>query len=55
MFSDKSPYRFGGHAYLRGEADEKITQAEWNKNNAKRRKKLKFRAKHYISSLFFRQ
>ena len=55
MFSDKSHYRFGGHAYLRGETDEKITQAEWNKNNAKRRKKLKFRAKQYISSLFFRQ
>lgn len=55
MFSDKSHYRFGGHAYLRGETDEKITQAEWNKNNAKRRKKLKFRATQYISSLFFRQ
>lgn len=55
MFSDKSHYRFGGHAYLRGETDEKITQAEWNKYNAKRRRKLKFRAKQYISSLFFRQ
>lgn len=55
MFSDKSHYRFGGHAYLRGETDEKITQAEWNKNNAKRRRKFKFRVKQYISSLFFRQ
>ena len=55
MFSDKSHYRFGGHAYLRGEADEKITQAEWNKKNARRRRKFKFRVKQYISSLFFRQ
>lgn len=55
MFSDKSHYRFGGHAYLRGETDEKITQAEWNKKNARRRRKFKFRVKQYISSLFFRQ
>ncbi|WP_338412700.1 glycosyltransferase [Psychrobacter raelei] len=55
MFSDKSHYRFGGHAYLRNETDKKITEAEWNKKNAKRRRKLKFRAKQYISSLLFRQ
>lgn len=55
MFSDKSHFRFGGHAYLRSETDEKITQAEWNKKNDRRRRELKFRVKQYISSLFFRQ
>ncbi|WP_204979648.1 family 6 glucosyltransferase [Eikenella corrodens] len=31
MFSDKTHYRFGGHAYLRGESDQKISREEWEK------------------------
>lgn len=54
MFSNKSHYRFGGHAYLRGEADQKITKAEWEKKNDKPKRKLKFRLKQYIASLFLR-
>ncbi|WP_201547293.1 MULTISPECIES: glycosyltransferase [unclassified Psychrobacter] len=55
MFSDKSHYRFGGHSYLRGETNNKITQAEWKKNNGRRKRKLKTRFRQYIASLFFRQ
>lgn len=29
MFSDKTHYRFGGHAYLRGESGQKISRDEW--------------------------
>lgn len=32
MFSDKTHHRFGGHAYLRGETDRKISAAEWEEN-----------------------
>lgn len=53
MFSDKTHYRFGGHAYLRGETDNKITQAEWEKHNAKpRRRFTTYRFKQYFKSLF---
>ncbi len=55
MFSDKSHYRFGGHSYLRGETNNKITQTEWEKNNGRRKRKLKTRFRQYIASLFFRQ
>ena len=55
MFSDKSHYRFGGHSYLRGETNNKITQAEWEKKNGRRKRKLETRFRQYIASLFFRQ
>lgn len=53
MFSDKTHYRFGGHAYLRGETNNKITQSEWEKNNAKPRRRFSYRFKQYFKSLFF--
>ena len=55
MFSDKTHYRFGGHAYLRNETNEKITQSEWEKHNAKPRRRFTYRFKQYFKSLFFRQ
>lgn len=54
MFSDKTHYRFGGHAYLRSETNEKITPSEWKKNNAKPRRRFTYRFKQYFKSLFFR-
>lgn len=53
MFSDKTHYRFGGHAYLRGETNNKITQSEWEKNNGKPRRRFSYRFKQYFKSLFF--
>ena len=55
MFSDKTHHRFGGHSYLRNESDNKITQSEWEKHNAKPRRRLTYRFKQYFKSLFFRQ
>lgn len=54
MFSDKSHYRFGGHAYLRGESEEKISKIEQEKANGKKRKRYSFRAKQFIKSFFIR-
>lgn len=53
MFSDKTHYRFGGHAYLRCETDEKISKDEWEKKNARPRKRISFRLKQYIKSFFY--
>ncbi|WP_109591277.1 glycosyltransferase [Psychrobacter immobilis] len=53
MFSDKTHYRFGGHAYLRAETNDKITKSDWEQKNGKRRRKLNTRFKQYIASLFF--
>ena len=39
MFSDKSHYRFGGHAFLRGETDQYIDQIEWKALNRKPKKR----------------
>lgn len=50
MFSDKTHYRFGGHAYLRGETNEKISQAEWQTIYGKRKSNYKFRLKQYLKS-----
>lgn len=55
MFSDKTHFRFGGHAYLRSETDDKITQFQWETQNAKSRKRFTYRFKQYFKSLFFRQ
>lgn len=52
MFSDKTHYRFGGHAYLRSETNNKITQSEWEQKNAKPRRRLTYRFKQYVKSLF---
>lgn len=52
MFSDKTHPRFGGHAYLRGETNNKITQSEWEKHNAKPRRRFTYRFKQYFKSLF---
>lgn len=54
MFSDKSHYRFGGHAYLRGESEQKVSEIEWKKANGKKRKRYSFRAKQFIKSFFIR-
>lgn len=51
MFTDKTHYRFGGHAYLRGESNEKISQEEWEKLYGKQKKCYKFRIKQYLKSL----
>lgn len=52
MFSDKSHYRFGGHAFLRGETDQYIDQIEWKALNGKPKKRISFRLKQYIKSFF---
>lgn len=52
MFSDKTHYRFGGHAYLRGESDQKISQNEWIKNHARTKSNYKLRFRQYFKSLF---
>lgn len=52
MFYDKTHYRFGGHAYLRSETNSKITQSEWEKYNAKPRRRFTYRFKQYFKSLF---
>lgn len=54
MFSDKTHYRFGGHAYLRGETNNKITKSDWEKDNVNPRRRLTFRFKQYYKSLFFK-
>ncbi|UXZ04974.1 family 6 glucosyltransferase [Moraxella nasicaprae] len=51
MFSDKTHHRFGGHAYLRGETDEKISQETWEKQHGKRKSHYKLRLKQYLKSL----
>lgn len=53
VFLDKSHYRFGGHDYLRGESDKKISQQEWESKNISKNKFLKFRVKQYVKSLYF--
>lgn len=52
MFSDKTHYRFGGHAYLRGETDKSISQDEWESKYGKQKQKFKLRFKQYIKSIF---
>ena len=52
MFSDKSHYRFGGHAFLRGETDQYIDRIEWKTLNGKPKKRISFRLKQYIKSFF---
>lgn len=54
VFSDKTHYRFGGHAYLRGETDKKISKQDWEMNHGNRKSKLSFRIKQYIKSCFLR-
>ena len=51
VFLDKSHYRFGGHAYLRGESEHKISQVEWENANTKQSKFYKVRFKQFIKSL----
>ena len=50
MFSDKSHFRFGGHAYLRNETNEKISESEWLKTKNLNKKRYAFRFKQYIKS-----
>ncbi|WP_130804405.1 family 6 glucosyltransferase [Acinetobacter ihumii] len=50
MFSDKSHFRFGGHAYLRSETNEKITENDWLKTKSLHKKRYAFRLKQYIKS-----
>lgn len=52
MFSDKTHFRFGGHDYLRGQSDEKISKLEWENLNGRVKKKYAFRLKQYFKSLF---
>lgn len=52
MFSDKTHYRFGGHAYLRNETDQKISKEEWESKYGKKRARFKFRFKQYLRSIF---
>lgn len=52
MFSDKTHFRFGGHAYLRGETDQKISQNEWENKHGKKRSRFKFRFKQFVKSIF---
>ena len=52
MFSDKTHYRFGGHAYLRNETDQRISKEEWESKYGKKSARFKFRLKQYIKSLF---
>lgn len=52
MFSDKTHYRFGGHQYLRGESNTKITPAEWQNENARVKRKYKVRVLQYIKSFY---
>lgn len=52
MFSDKSHFRFGGHAYLRGETDQKVDEETWKRTTKSKTKGLSYRLKQYISSLF---
>lgn len=52
MFSDKTHFRFGGHAYLRGETDQKIDQNEWERSRDRQKKRHGFRLKQLFKSLF---
>lgn len=52
MFLDKTHYRFGGHDYLRGETDIKISKEEWEDKNINRKKFFKFRVKQYVKSFY---
>lgn len=52
MFSDKTHYRFGGHAYLRGESEYKITPTEWEEKYKNKKRRFSFRIKQYIKSWF---
>lgn len=54
MFSDKTHYRFGGHAYLRGESDDKISPEQWKQTHAKPKARYSFRIKQYLKSYFLR-
>lgn len=54
MFSDKSHYRFGGHAFLRGLTDVPISKSEWEIQNGRRKKHYRLRIKQYIKALFIR-
>lgn len=51
MFADKTHYRFGGHQYLRGESNQKITREEWEKKMDESRKDTNLEHSN-ISSLF---
>ena len=53
MFSDKSHFRFGGHAYLRGETDKKIDEVSWRSSLQIKQKGWNFRVKQYLVALFF--
>ncbi|MCJ8161074.1 family 6 glucosyltransferase [Acinetobacter zhairhuonensis] len=52
MFSDKAHFRFGGHAYLRGETDHKINEDEWKNSTDVKSKGFSFRVKQYFASIF---
>lgn len=52
VFSDKTHYRFGGHAYLRGETDEKISKKQWELTHGKSKAKLSYRLKQQLKSYF---
>lgn len=52
IFSDKSHFRFGGHAYLRGETDVKISEKQWEVSKNAKHKGWGFRIKQRISSWF---
>ncbi|SDB80895.1 family 6 glucosyltransferase [Acinetobacter boissieri] len=55
MFSDKTHYRFGGHDYLRGESDHKITQDEWENGKKRNKKRYKFRLRQAIHAFFIQR
>ena len=52
MFSDKGHYRFGGHAYLRSETSQKMSQSDWEQSTHSKQKGLSFRMKQYFASLW---
>ena len=52
MFSDKGHYRFGGHAYLRSETSQKMSQSDWEQSTHAKQKGLSFRMKQYFASLW---
>lgn len=52
MFSDKAHFRFGGHAYLRSESDEKIDEVSWRTSTHAKQKGWGFRIKQYVAALF---
>ena len=51
IIQDKNHYRFGGHKWLRGLSDTKITKTEWQIEN------FKIRSKNIVKQIisFFRR